>query len=158
MADLFDTSSDNVGLHIKNIYLEKELNEVSTTEDFSVVRKEGNRSVRRKLKFYNLDMIISVGYRVKSKRGIAFRKWASSILKEYMLKGYALNEKKLNIPNHQELLDLLNSYRQLGGQLPLSSDSFLDFLLAYEKGLRILDEYDHHSIKIPDGIQDVYKL
>lgn len=158
MADLFDTSSDNISLHIKNIYLEMELEECSTTKDFSVVRKEGNRNVKRKLKFYNLDMIISVGYRVKSKRGIAFRKWASSILKDYMIKGYTLNEKKLNIPDHQHILEMLDSYRKLDSKLPLSSDVLLDFLMAYEKGLRILDQYDHHSIQVPDGIQDVYKL
>ena len=98
MANLFDVSSDNIGLHIKNIINEGELDS-STTEEFSVVRQEGNRKVRRKVKFYNLDMIISVGYRVKSIRGIRFRKWANSILKDYMLKGYAVNEKRLESLN-----------------------------------------------------------
>ena len=80
MADLFGTSTDNVSLHIKNIYSDEELDEFSTTEDFSVVRQEGKRKVKRTLKHYNLDMIISVGYRVNSKRGVKFRQWASSLL------------------------------------------------------------------------------
>ena len=95
MSILFEASTDNIGLHIKNIYREKELDKQSTTEDFSVVQKEGNRTVKRTLKHYNLDMILSVGYRVKSKRATIFRKWANEILKEYMIKGYTVNEKRV---------------------------------------------------------------
>ncbi len=84
MSELFDVTTDNVGLHIRNMINENELDN-STTEEYSLVRQEGGRSVRRTIKYYNLDMIISVGYRVKSKRGIAFRKWPNSILKGYML-------------------------------------------------------------------------
>ncbi len=84
MAELFATSSDNIGLHLKNIYREQELQEEVTTEDFSVVRQEGQRQVQRKLKHYNPDAIISVGYRVKSLQGTRFRQWATTLLRERM--------------------------------------------------------------------------
>lgn len=95
MAELFDCSADNISLHLKNIYKDGELKEVSTTEDFSVVQKEGSRMVKRNQKFYNLDAIISVGYRVSSYRATQFRIWATSILKEYMIKGFVLDDERL---------------------------------------------------------------
>jgi hypothetical protein len=95
MAALFDTSADNVGLHMKNIYQEGELKEVPTTEDFSVVRQEGKRQVRRSITHYNLDAIISVGYRVSSKRATQFRQWATQVLKEHLVQGYTLNQRRL---------------------------------------------------------------
>ena len=95
MAELFDCSADNISLHLKNIYKEGELKEVSTTEDFSVVQKEGSRMVKRNQRFYNLDAIISVGYRVSSYRATQFRIWATSILKEYMIKGFVLDDERL---------------------------------------------------------------
>ena len=88
MAKLYDCSSDNVGLHLKNIYTDLELDRDSTTEEFSVVQKEGNREVKRKVKYYNLDAIISVGYRVNTDRAIQFRRWATNVLKEFSKKGY----------------------------------------------------------------------
>jgi hypothetical protein len=96
MAELFDKDSDTIGLHLKNIFAEEELVENSTTEFFSVVQKEGKRAVARKIKCYNLDAIISVGYRVNSKRGTQFRIWATQRLKEYLVKGYAINQKRLD--------------------------------------------------------------
>ena len=90
MAELFDKDSDTIGLHLRNIYKSGELEELSTTEKYSVVRQEEKRKVRRQIKFYNLDAIISVGYRVNPKRGILFRKWATQLLKGYLIKGYAL--------------------------------------------------------------------
>jgi len=96
MSELFDTSADNIGLHIKNIYKERELDEASTTENFSVVRQEGNRSVKRLIKHYNLDTIISIGYRVNSKKATKFRQWATSVLKNYIQNGYAINQHKIN--------------------------------------------------------------
>ena len=87
MAELFDKDSDTIGLHLKNIYKSGELEESSTTEKYSLVRQEGKRKVKRQIKFYNLDAIISVGYRVNSKRGILFRKWANKILKGLFNKG-----------------------------------------------------------------------
>ena len=84
MANIFDTSSDNISLHLKNIFNEAELDENLTTEDFSVVRQEGKRKVKRTIKYYNLDAIISVGYRISSKRATQFRQWATQTLKQYL--------------------------------------------------------------------------
>lgn len=95
MAELFDTSTDNISLHLKNIYAEHELDENSTTEVFSVVRQEGKRQVQRSLKHYNLDAIISVGYRISSKRATQFRQWATQTLKQFLVQGYAINQKRL---------------------------------------------------------------
>ncbi|MDR1342709.1 MAG: virulence RhuM family protein [Prevotellaceae bacterium] len=92
---LFDTSADNIGLHLKNIYAEGELDEISTTEDYSVVRQEGNREVCRTVKHYNLDAIIAVGYRVNSKRATAFRQWATSVLRDFALRGYVIDRKRM---------------------------------------------------------------
>ena len=94
MAELFDTSTDNVGLHLRNVYAEGELGEQATTEEYSVVQSEGTRQVRRKLRHYNLDAILSVGYRVNSKRGTQFRIWATRTLRDHVLQGYSLNERR----------------------------------------------------------------
>ena len=93
MAVLFNATKQNVSLHISNIYNEGELDEISTVKDSLTVRQEGNRTVRRYVKYYNLDVIISVGYRVKSLRGTRFRQWANRILKDYLLHGYSINRR-----------------------------------------------------------------
>lgn len=95
MAELFKTSTDNISLHLKNIYTEEELQEEATVEDFSVVQKEGTRSVRRTRRFYNLDAIIAVGYRVSSKRATQFRQWATQILRDFAIKGYIIDKKRM---------------------------------------------------------------
>lgn len=95
MAELFNTTKQNISLHIKNIYDEEELNENSTVKEFLTVQNEGNRSVERNVKFYNLDMIISLGYRIKSKVATNFRKWATERLKEYMIKGFTMDDERL---------------------------------------------------------------
>lgn len=95
MATIFKTTSDNISLHLKNIFADGELDEEATTEDFSVVRQEGKRQVSRRLTHYNLDAIISVGYRVKSTAATQFRIWATARLKDYLVKGYAINERRL---------------------------------------------------------------
>lgn len=95
LAELFKTSTDNISLHLKNIYQSAELDESSTNEDFSVVRQEGKRQVKRRLKHYNLDAIISVGYRVNSAQATRFRQWATKTLKQHLLKGYTLNQERL---------------------------------------------------------------
>ena len=95
MSELYNCSSDNIGLHLKNIYNDLELDRNSTTEDFSVVQKEGKREVTRKLKYYNLDAVISVGYRVNSYKAIQFRRWATKILKEFSKKGYIIDKKRM---------------------------------------------------------------
>lgn len=105
ISELFETSTDNVGFHLKNIYKEEELSENGTTEDFSVVRQEGNRKVKRIIKHYNLDAVISVGYRVSSYKATRFRQWATSVLKEYISNGYAINTHKIT---EQRLFNLEN--------------------------------------------------
>ncbi|MEG1650877.1 MAG: RhuM family protein, partial [Oscillospiraceae bacterium] len=95
MAQLFDCTADNISLHLKNIFASGELEEKATTEEISVVQKEGTRNVQRAPKFYNLDAIISVGYRVNSKKATNFRIWATRILNEYMTKGFALDDERL---------------------------------------------------------------
>lgn len=107
MAKLFETTPQNITMHIKNIYEDEELEQNSTCKDFLQVRNEGKRTVSRKLTHYNLDMILSVGYRIKSKTAVQFRKWATSILKEYLIKGYAINQKALK--EQQEKLFLIPS-------------------------------------------------
>src|SRR3990167_3101671 len=118
MAELFDTSSDNTGQHLKNIFAEGELVERATTEEFSVVRNESNRQVRRTLKFYNLDAIIAVGYRVNSKRATQFRIWATQVLKEFIIKGFVLDDERLKQGEQtfgedyfKELLERIRSIR-----------------------------------------------
>ena len=95
MAQLFDCSSDNIGLHLKNIYETGELSQEATTENFSVVQNEGERQVNRKLKFYNLDAIISVGYRVNSTRATQFRQWCTFVLRQFAIRGYVIDKKRM---------------------------------------------------------------
>lgn len=95
MGELYNCSTDNISLHLKNIYNDLELNQDSTIENFSIVQKEGNREVKRNVKYYNLDAVISVGYRVNSDRAIQFRRWATSILKEFSKKGYIIDKKRM---------------------------------------------------------------
>ncbi len=117
MAELFQTTADNISLHLKNIYAEGELAEESTAEDFSVVQNEGGRAVRRMLRHHNLDAIIAVGYRVNSKRATQFRIWATQILKEYIKKGFVLDDERLKQGNQvfgeDYFLELLERVRSI---------------------------------------------
>lgn len=123
MAELFDCSSDNISLHLKNIYKEKEVDQGSTTEDFSVLQKEGYREVSRRLTFFSLEAIIAVGYRVNSERGTQFRQWATSILKNYIHKGYALDSNRMKYGSrfstryfdelYEEIRDIRTSERMI---------------------------------------------
>jgi len=124
MAELFDKDADTIGLHLKNIFTEEELEEKSTTEVFSVVQKEGKRSVSRKIKYYNLDAIISVGYRVNSQKATRFRIWATGIIKKHLVKGYTLNEKRLQQvqQNMEQLQQAVKLIRQSGNTEQLSMD------------------------------------
>jgi|EP01036_Dinobryon_divergens_P039904 hypothetical protein len=99
MAQLFDVSSDNVGLHLKNLYEDGELSREATTEESSVVQTEGIREVQRTLTIHNLDAILAVGYRVRSPRGVQFRRWASTVLKEFLLKGFVMDDERLKNPD-----------------------------------------------------------
>lgn len=151
MAKLFETTSQNITMHIKNIYEEEELEQISTCKDFLQVRKEGKRAVSRKLAFYNLDMILSVGYRIKSKTATQFRKWATTVLKEYMTKGYAINEHKLKqeqdkVKTLQDTIKLLS--RSLEYQVE-SLDEAKDVAKLMDNfaiGLDLLDNYDHQKL------------
>jgi hypothetical protein len=99
MAELFDVSPDNIGLHLKNIYADGELHREATAEESSVVQREGGREVRRSVTHYNLDAILSVGYRVRSPRGVQFRRWASTVLAEYLRKGFVMDDERLKNPD-----------------------------------------------------------
>ena len=153
MSELFEKDSDTIGLHIKNIINEAELDEKSTTELFSVVQQEGKRSVKRNLKFYNLDMILSVGYRVNSKKGTQFRIWANKILKDHLIKGYSINETRLKEQNEQ-LNSLKNTVTLLSNVLEnksLNNDEatgLLKVVTDYAYALDILDKYDHQELTI----------
>jgi len=155
MAFLFDKDVDTISLHLKNIYKSAELEEFATTEDSSLVQIEGKRKVTRKIKLYNLDAIISVGYRVNSKRGIQFRIWANKILKEYLIKGFSINEKRLTQQNEQ-LKELQKSVKLLGNVVnhkALSNDEsvgLLKIISDYAYALDILDQYDYQSLEIKD--------
>lgn len=156
MAELFDVTTDNISLHIKNIIKEGELDN-STSEESSVVQKEGNREVTRNIKYYNLDMIISVGYRVKSKRGIAFRKWANSVLKRYLLEGYVVNNKRLE--QLEKSFNLISIASRLDSKIINDEgNAILQTLLQYNKALSILDDYDHECLKRPRGIKECYRI
>ena len=151
MAELFDKDSDTIGLHLKNIYSEQELEEISTTELFSVVQTEGKRQVVRRVKFYNLDAILSVGYRVNSKRGTQFRIWANRILKEHLVQGYTINNKRLLEQGHriqklQESIVLVE--RALLDQVATidGARSIVTLLSNFARGLEILDDYDHERL------------
>ncbi|WP_340156297.1 virulence protein RhuM/Fic/DOC family protein [uncultured Winogradskyella sp.] len=148
MAELFDKDSDTIGLHLKNIYTTKELNKNATTEKYSVVQIEGKREVNRKVLFYNLDAIISVGYRVNSKRGTQFRIWANSILKDYLVQGYAINQKRLE-QKEQEVELLKDGIHILTRTVnkaieDKASDNII--LETFAKGLSLLDDYDHEEL------------
>ena len=137
MAELFDKDEKTIRKHINNIFEDEELDYENNTQKMRVV------GVKQKVPFYTLDVIISVGYRVKSKRGILFRRWANSVLKEYLIKGYALNQKRL-----EELSTVINIISR--SSIPEISGvaSVLDF---FTKGLNILDDYDHQVLKKPSS-------
>ncbi len=164
MAQLFDKDSDTIALHLKNIYQSGELEEFATTEDSSVVQKEGNRQVKRKIKIYNLDAIISVGYRVNSKRGIQFRIWASRIIKEYLLMGFVIDNKRL-IQQNIQLKELQKSVKILENSLKfktLTNDEsigLLKIISDYAYALDVLDQYDYQKLEIKDTSgKETYRL
>lgn len=164
MSKLFEKDSDTIGLHLKNIYNTGELEERSTTEYSSVVQTEGKRQVRRKLKLYNLDAIISVGYRVNSIRGTQFRIWANKVLREYLVKGYSVNQALLEKKNEKlkELQETVRIIRKSIGAKELSNEEnkgLLDIVADYSYALDILDQYDYQTLKISDTTpRETYRL
>jgi prophage maintenance system killer protein len=146
MADLFGKDTDTIGLHLRNTYREGELEEAATTEDSSVVQTEGRRRVTRRLRFYSLDAIISVGYRVNSKRGTQFRIWATRVLRDHLLKGYTVNERRL-----QELNQAIRLIGDVARRHELSGDeakAILRVVTDYTFALDLLDDYDHQRVAI----------
>jgi hypothetical protein len=146
MSELFDTSTDNIGLHLKNIYKEKELNENSTTEDSSVVRQEGNRKVTRVIKHYNLDAIICVGYRVSSSKATKFRQWATTILKNYIQNAYVINSDKIT---NERFVSLEKDVNILKNKIDNISAKFEDNSLKIKQGIffdgQVYDAYSFVS-------------
>lgn len=149
MAELFDCSTDNVGLHLKNIFDEGELRLQGTSEEFSVVQTEGSRNVRRRTRFYNLDAIISVGYRVNSRRATQVRIWATSVLREYMVKGFALDDDRLKQGRtafgkdyFHELLERVRSIRASERRIwQQITDIFAECSLDYDRNARITRDF-----------------
>jgi hypothetical protein len=145
MATLFGTSPENVLMHLKNVYAERELAERSTTKDFLAVRTEGKRQVRRKLKHYDLDAIISVGYRISSKRGTQFRIWATRTLKNHLLGGYTLNEKRLRekgLGEIEQAVGLLARTLTANALVTSEGQAVLEVVQQYTRAWRLLLEYD----------------
>ncbi len=152
MAALFDRDVKTIGKHIANA-LREEL-EMSTVANFATVQQEGTRSVTRQVEYYNLDMIISVGYRVKSVRGMQFRRWANGVLKNYLLKGYALNQQRLS-----DLSQIVQVMKRV--EHHLDSTQILDVVQQYTAALDLLDDYDHGQILLfhmeQEGMDDMRK-
>ena len=148
LATLFDRDVKTIAKHINNA-LREELDS-STVAKFATVQNEGGRKVTRNIEYYNLDMIISVGYRVKSQNGIIFRKWANKILKDYLLKGYALNQKRLEyLEKTVKLIDIANRMEE-----KLENNDAKEILKVignYSKALDLLDDYDHRTLAKPKG-------
>lgn len=164
MAQLFEKDSDTIGLHLRNIYQSGELEELSTTEESSVVQQEGKRQIKRKIKLYNLDAIISVGYRVNSKRGIQFRIWASRLIKEYLLKGFVIDNKRL-IQQNNQLKELQTSVKILGESIKFNeltnneSVGLLNIISKYAYALDVLDQYDYQRLEIRNtSDKELYQL
>ena len=152
LATLFDRDVKTIGKHINNA-LKEELDS-STVAKFATVQKEGSRNITREIDYYNLDMIISVGYRVKSQNGVIFRKWATSILHDFMIKGYAVNQKRLDVLNKTIAIQS----RMLASALNIEEKEVLNVIEAYSNALTLLDDYDHGTIPKPDGIASIYHL
>lgn len=148
MALLFDRDEKTIRKHINNIFKDREVEKENNTQKMRVI------GVKQSVPFYSLDVIISVGYRVKSQNGIIFRKWATSILKDYMIKGFTVNEKRL------EALDktIQIQSRMLASALNIEEKEVLNVVDAYSNALTLLDDYDHGTIPKPDDIASVYQL
>jgi len=151
MAELFERTPQNITTHLRNAYREGELDKESTCKEYLQVQTEGKRKVKRSLKYYDLDVIISVGYRVKSKRGTAFRIWARKILKEYLVKGYAVNERirKEQIGELRQLVQVVGRTIQ-NQELPNTTESqdLLNVVVDYTYALDTLDNYDYERLTI----------
>ena len=164
LEELFETNRTSINRHISNIYKSQELIEDSTCAKIAQVQEEGGRKVKRSIKYYNLDIIIAVGYRVNSKRGTEFRKWANEILKDYLVKGYVINQRKLE-KQVEQLTELQETVKILSNAVShkeLSSDEskgLLRIISDYSYALDILDQYDYQSLKVTETSgKEFYRL
>ena len=151
MSNLFGVDRTVIVRHIRNIYKSAELCEDATCAKNAQVQEEGGRTVRRTIPYYNLDMIISVGYRVNSKNATQFRIWATSILKQYLIKGYAINDQRLH-----ELGEVIRIMKR--SQNELDAKQILSVIENYNTALTLLDDYDHQCMKRPEGSKATYVL
>jgi hypothetical protein len=144
LSEILKTSSDNIGLHLKNIYASGELAEMATTEDFSVVQQEGRRSVSRKIKHYNLDAIISVGYRVNSRRGTQFRQWATGVLREHLMQGWTLDRDRFehNAAELEAALALVRKTAQSSDLISETGRGLVEIVSRYTQTFLLLQRYD----------------
>mgnify|MGYP002608263369 FL=1 len=155
MSELFGRDSKTIRKHIDNA-LKEELDN-STVANFATVQKEGNRNITRNIEYYNLDMIISVGYRVKSKNGIVFRKWANKIIKDYLIKGYAANNKRLEYL--EKTIKLLDIAGRIDGELSANeAQSIIKVINKYSNALNLLDKYDYKKVSKPKGTKNNKKI
>ncbi|QNI02145.1 virulence protein RhuM/Fic/DOC family protein [Halomonas sp. SH5A2] len=148
MGSLFATTSENVLMHLQNIFKDEELSEQATTKDFLVVRQEGKRQVRRRIKHYNLDAIISVGYRVSSKRATQFRKWATDVLKQYLVQGYTLNQRRLTERGveFEQALTLLSRTLTNQGLVSTEGEAVARVISDYARSWSLLQGYDEQQL------------
>lgn len=150
MADLFDRDVKTIGKHINNA-LREELERETTVAKIATVQLEGEREVVREIEHYSLDVIISVGYRVKSLRGVEFRRWANSVLKKYIIQGYAVNNNRMS-----QLGEVIRIMRR--AETSLDSKQILSVIERYNTALDLLDDYDHQRMSRPKGNESVYTL
>ncbi len=148
LATLFEQSKQNISLHINNCFKEGELERNSTVKDYLTVQTEGKRKVKRNIEYFNLDVVISVGYRVKSQRGTQFRQWATQRLKDYLVQGYAINEKRLK-EKQEEVEYLKTGIRILSRAIEhQATEEDSEMLKIFASGLNLLDDFDHQRLDI----------
>ena len=153
MAELFDKDSDTISLHLRKIYDSGELDQQATTEESSVVRQEGKRQVRRSIRFYNLDVVISVGYRVSSKKGTLFRIWATQRLRAYLIQGYTLNQARFE-QNAAELEQALALIHRAAHSPAITSEvgsGLVEIVSRYTQTFLLLQRYDEGMLTEPAG-------
>lgn len=151
MAELFKTTKQNISLHANNCFKEGELDKKSVVKESLTTAADGKNY---KTKLYNLDVIISIGYRVKSKRGVEFRQWANEILKQYILKGYVVNKKRLQAL--EKTVDIQT--KMLANALDVEEADILKAVNEYTDALLLLDQYDHQALKKPSGKMPTYRI
>lgn len=151
MVELFGRDKSTISRHVNNVFKEGELERDSTVAFFATVQNEGGRLVERQVEFYNLDVVISVGYRVKSQRGVEFRRWATGVLRRYIIEGAAANERRLA---------QLGKVAQVMARIPdsLETRQVLDIVSSYTAALDLLDDYDHQRVRVPEGSKATHVL